>query len=39
MDDDTISLEETESDVSVISEDVDDIDIGESPQDNIDREE
>ena len=39
MDDDTISLEETESDVSVSSEDVDDIDIGESPQDNIDREE
>ncbi len=39
MDDDTISLEETENDVSVISEDVDDIDIGESAQENIDREE
>lgn len=39
MDEDTISLEETENDVSVISEDVDDIDIGEGTQENIDREE
>ncbi len=34
IDDDTISLEDTESDVQVISEEVDELDIGESSSDN-----
>ena len=35
IDDDTISLEESESDVQVISEEVDDLDIGDGASENI----
>ncbi len=38
IDDDTISLEDTENDVQVISDEVDDIDIGDSDSDNIEEE-
>ena len=36
IDDDTISLEESENDVQVISDEVDDIDIGDGNPENID---
>ena len=36
IDEDTISLEESENDVQVISEEVDDLDIGDSNPENID---
>jgi len=35
IDDDTISLEDSENDVQVISDEVDDLDINESNPDNI----
>ena len=35
IDDDTISLEDTENDVQVISEEVDDLDIGDNNSENI----
>ena len=35
IDDDTISLEESENDVQVISDEVDDLDIGDSDHENI----
>ena len=35
IDDETISLEETENDVQVISDEVDDLDIGDSSPENI----
>ena len=35
IDDDTISLEESENDVQVISEEVDDLDIGDGDHENI----
>ena len=35
IDDDTISLEDSESDDQVISDDVDDLDISDSDHDNI----
>ena len=35
IDDDTISLEDTENDVQVISEEVDDLDIGDNSSENI----
>ncbi len=35
IDDDTISLDDSESDVQVISDEVDDLDIGESDHENI----
>ncbi len=38
IDDDTISLEDTENDVQVISDEVDDLDIGDSDSDNIEEE-
>ena len=38
IDDDTISLEDTENDVQVISDDVDELDIGESNPENVEEE-
>ena len=35
IDDDTISLDESENDVQVISDEVDDLDIGDSDHENI----
>ena len=38
IDDDTISLEDTENDVQVISDDVDELDIGEGNPENVEEE-